>query len=80
MKLRTRLLAGVSLYQLLLIGVGLIGLLAAQSSLRNALTSEQTYYTNNQLFGDTTTTPTIGSIEPNLTWLTAAPSVLVACK
>jgi methyl-accepting chemotaxis protein len=33
-KLRTRLLAGVSLYQLLLIGVGLIGLLAAQASLR----------------------------------------------
>lgn len=44
---------------------------AVESSLRNALTAEQTYFTNNQQFGDTTTTPTINSIEPNLTWLSA---------
>jgi type IV pilus assembly protein PilA len=45
---------------------------AAQSSLRNALTAEQTYYTNNnQQFGSTTTTPSITTIEPNLTWVAA---------
>jgi type IV pilus assembly protein PilA len=42
---------------------------AAQSSLRNALTAEQTYYTNNQKFDDTSGSPGIASIEPNLTWL-----------
>ncbi|HET9075504.1 MAG TPA: prepilin-type N-terminal cleavage/methylation domain-containing protein [Acidimicrobiales bacterium] len=45
---------------------------AVQSTLRNALTAEQTYYTNNQSFGDTTTSPNINSIEPNITWATAA--------
>ena len=43
----------------------------AQSSLRNALTSEQTYWTNNQQFADSTSTPTLASIEPNLTWAAA---------
>ena len=41
---------------------------AAQSSLRNALTAEQTYWTNNQTFGTHTSTPTIDTIEPNLNW------------
>ena len=48
---------------------------AVQSSLRNALTAEQTYYSNNQEFNDTSTTdpatntvPSIATIEPNLTW------------
>jgi type IV pilus assembly protein PilA len=45
---------------------------AAQSSLRNALTAEQTYWTNNQNFGDSASTPTLASIEPNLTWAAAA--------
>jgi type IV pilus assembly protein PilA len=41
---------------------------AAQSSLRNSLTAEQTYYTSNQLFDDTSGTPSITTIEPNLSW------------
>ena len=45
---------------------------AAQSSLRNALTSEQTYWTNNQSF--TATVANIKAIEPNLNWITAAPT------
>ena len=45
---------------------------AAQSSLRNALTAEQTYYTNNQAFDDTSAgTSGIASIEPNLTWVSS---------
>jgi type IV pilus assembly protein PilA len=42
----------------------------AQSSLRNGLTAEQTYWTSSQAFGDGASTPSIGSIEPNLTWTT----------
>lgn len=38
---------------------------AAQSNLRNALTAEQTYYTNNQSFGAASGMTTI---EPNLSW------------
>ena len=45
---------------------------AAQSSLRNALTAEQTYWTNNQSF--TATASQIQTIEPNLNWLSAAPT------
>ncbi len=45
---------------------------AAQSSLRNALTAEQTYWTNNQTFGDSASTPSITTIEPNLNWVTTA--------
>jgi type IV pilus assembly protein PilA len=42
---------------------------AAQSNLRNALTAEQTYYTNNnQAFGSGSQ---MSSIEPNLQWQTA---------
>jgi len=42
---------------------------AAQSNLRNALTAEQTYYTNNnQQFGAGSQ---MSSIEPNLQWQTA---------
>jgi type IV pilus assembly protein PilA len=45
---------------------------AAQSNLRNALTAEQTYFTNNdQAFGYTATA--LDSIEPNLNWETSAP-------
>jgi type IV pilus assembly protein PilA len=53
---------------------------AAQSSLRNSLTAEQTYYTNNQAFQDTTVAAdltAIAAIEPNLTWVStesAAPA------
>ncbi|HWE68520.1 MAG TPA: prepilin-type N-terminal cleavage/methylation domain-containing protein [Acidimicrobiales bacterium] len=43
---------------------------AAQSNLRNALTAEQTQYTNTQAFSDNTETPpAMQSIEPNLTWV-----------
>src|SRR5215471_13447049 len=45
---------------------------AGQSSLRNALTAEQTYYTNNQAFDDTTGSPSIATIEPNLQWQPAS--------
>jgi type IV pilus assembly protein PilA len=47
---------------------------AAQSSLRNSLTAEQTYYTNNQAFQDTAAgadLTAISAIEPNLTWVSA---------
>lgn len=43
---------------------------AAQSTLRNALTAEQTYYTNNQSFGDSNSSPSINSIEQNIGWTT----------
>lgn len=43
---------------------------AAQSSLRNALTAEQTYFTNNsQQFG---AAGGMSTVEPNLTWSTTA--------
>ena len=49
----------------------------AQSSLRNGLTAEQTYFTNNnQQFGTSSTTPAMSSIEPNLTWLGAVPTAI----
>jgi type IV pilus assembly protein PilA len=41
---------------------------AAQSNLRNALTSEHAYFTNNQAFGDQTVMP---AVESNLTWAAA---------
>ncbi len=47
---------------------------AAQSSLRNALTAEQTYWTSQQAFGTSTSTPAMSTIEPNLNWVTAAVS------
>ena len=40
---------------------------AAQSDLTNALTAEQTYWTNNQTFG-----ANLSTIEPSLTWESAA--------
>ncbi|HLI54132.1 MAG TPA: prepilin-type N-terminal cleavage/methylation domain-containing protein, partial [Acidimicrobiales bacterium] len=43
---------------------------AAQSDLRNALTAEQTYWTNNQAFSNNLT-----SIEPSLTWVTSGTTV-----
>ena len=41
---------------------------AAQSNLRNALTAEHSYFTNNQAFGDQTV---MSSVESNLTWAAA---------
>ena len=47
----------------------------AQSSLRNALTAEHAYFTNNnQTFGTSSSSPAMSSIEPNLTWLGAVPA------
>jgi type IV pilus assembly protein PilA len=43
---------------------------AAQSNLRNGLTAEQTYYTNNQAFGNTAG---VSTIEPNLQWTDTGP-------
>lgn len=43
---------------------------AAQSSLHNALTAEQTYFANNAVFGDTGSQPSIATVEPALTWQT----------
>jgi type IV pilus assembly protein PilA len=43
---------------------------AAQSNLRNALTAEKTYYTDKQAY--TTATASVKSIEPSLTFSTAA--------
>jgi type IV pilus assembly protein PilA len=43
---------------------------AAQSNLRNALTAEKTYYTDSQAY--TTATASVKSIEPSLTFSTAA--------
>ena len=45
---------------------------AAQASLRNSLTAEQTYWTNNQSF--TATPANIQTIEPNINWVTALPT------
>ena len=45
---------------------------AAQSDLRNGLTSEKTYYTDNQAYtNDTTAGGALFSIEPSLKWGTA---------
>jgi type IV pilus assembly protein PilA len=50
---------------------------AAQSNLRNALTAEKAYYTDNQAYSsDVTATGALKTIEPSLTWAaSAAPSV-----
>ena len=50
---------------------------AAQSNLRNALTAEKTYYTDNQKYSnDAAAGGALVSIEPSLAWLAdAAPSV-----
>src|SRR5438270_8889907 len=45
---------------------------AAQSNLRNALTAEQTYFTNNQAFDSTTTD--MAAVESGITWVNAAPT------
>jgi type IV pilus assembly protein PilA len=42
---------------------------AAQSDLRNGLTAEQTYWTNNQVFAGN-----LSTIEPSLNWVTAWPT------
>jgi type IV pilus assembly protein PilA len=50
---------------------------AAQSNLRNALTAEKTYYTDNQAY--TASTAAIASIEPNLTFTgNAATGIVVS--
>jgi type IV pilus assembly protein PilA len=41
-----------------------------QSNLRNALTAEQTQWTNTQSFSATTGTTGMGAIEPSLNWVT----------
>ena len=46
---------------------------AAQSNLRNALTAEQTWYTNNQVFDSTTTD--MSGVEGALNWTTGVPGV-----
>lgn len=54
----------------------------AQSSLHNALTAEQTYWTNNQSFcgvsagayTDATGACSMAKVEPNLNWLSATPA------
>lgn len=43
---------------------------AAQSSLRNALTAEKTFYTDNEAYN--ATPATMDAIEPSLTWQNAA--------
>jgi type IV pilus assembly protein PilA len=46
----------------------------AQSNLRNALTAEQTYWTNNQAFSaDATAGGALASIENSLNWTTTSP-------
>ena len=45
---------------------------AAQSSLRNALTAEKTYYTDNQAYVATAGAPELKAIEPSLTFDAAA--------
>ena len=46
---------------------------AAQSNVRNALTAEKTYYTDNQVYSDTAAD--ITAIEPSLTYVAALPAV-----
>jgi type IV pilus assembly protein PilA len=45
---------------------------AAQSNLRNAITAEETFYTNNQSFSAVTSDMT--AVEPNLVWSTSPPA------
>ena len=45
---------------------------AAQSNLRNALTAEKTYYTDNQAYVATAGAPELKAIEPSLTYDAAA--------
>jgi type IV pilus assembly protein PilA len=47
---------------------------AAQSNLRNALTAEQTEWTNTQTFSADTSTTGMAGIEGSLTWTTGAPA------
>jgi len=48
---------------------------AAQSNVRNALTAEQTYYTNNQSFSNSVTAGgDLFSVEPNLGWSVTLPA------
>lgn len=49
---------------------------AAQSNLRNALTAEQTYWTNNQVFDSTSTD--MAGVESALSWTTGAPGTTTA--
>ena len=51
---------------------------AAQSNLRNALTAEKTYYTDNQVY--TATDTDITAIEPNLKFDTTDPTVGIVLK
>src|SRR4051794_29107912 len=48
---------------------------AAQSNLRNALTAEKTYYTDNQAY--TASSAAVASIEPNLTFSSSAATGIV---
>src|SRR6266516_2025738 len=48
---------------------------AAQSNLRNALTAEKTYYTDNQVYIASTGVPELKAIEPALTYDAAVDSV-----
>ncbi len=45
---------------------------AAQSNLRNALTAEKTYYTDNQAY--TASSAAMTSIEPSISWQTTTPT------
>src|SRR5262249_29373115 len=47
---------------------------SAQSNLRNALTAEQTEWTNTQGFSNDTTTAGMAGIESALNWVTVAPA------
>src|SRR5882762_9199086 len=51
---------------------------AAQSNLRNALTAEKTYYTDNQVY--TATSADITLIEPNLKFDNSDPTVGIVLK
>src|SRR3954463_13057223 len=44
---------------------------AAQSNVRNALTAEKTYFTDQQVYGDASA---VASVEPSLTFVTGSPS------
>jgi type IV pilus assembly protein PilA len=46
---------------------------AAESDVRNALTAEKTYYTNNQQY--TATASSLQAIEPSLNWVTTSPAL-----
>src|SRR3954471_22683225 len=48
---------------------------AAQSNLRNALTAEKTYYTDNHAY--TASSPAVASTEPNLTFSSSAATGIV---